>query len=207
MDIKKRWGDHQDICWDIGSRCWTGKTLFEKTPADTKHCYWEPILEEETTSELLWPESLGILSHLKSSWLICKNCKIPVPEFENPLIFPFHIHFWVMVSGRLHFQKFPRKYSPLWQLSNQNIQKWQNNFRLLPVVTYSMNKIVALACRGARWQKFGNNCQNKCFHQIQPRFIATRERFRSKARVLLDIWQSFLWYKNNYFVFTLKFSK
>ena len=70
------------------------ETLLEKTPADTKHCYWEPILEEEeTTSELLWPESLGILSHLKSSWLICKNCKIPVPEFENPLIFPFHIHF------------------------------------------------------------------------------------------------------------------
>ena len=84
----------------------------------------------------------------------------------KPLLFPFHIRFWVMVSSIVAaLSKCPQ----FWQLSNHNIQKLQNNFWLLAGVTFSMNKIVALAwgswCRGVWGDKsLAITVKKKCFH-------------------------------------------
>ena len=76
-----------------------------------------------------------------------------------------------------NFQKL--KVSPILAVFQSKHQKLQNNFGLPLDLTFSMNKIENLASqvkrRGIRWQKFGNNCQNKCFSRSKATIYCDRE--------------------------------
>ena len=76
-----------------------------------------------------------------------------------------------------NFQKL--KVFPILAVFQSKHQKLQNNFGLPLDLTFSMNKIENLASqvrqRGIRWQKFGNNCQNKCFSRSKATIYCDRE--------------------------------
>ena len=76
-----------------------------------------------------------------------------------------------------NFQKL--KVFPILAVFQSKHQKLQNNFGLPLDLTFSMNKIENLASqvkqRGIRWQKFGNNCQNKCFSRSKAKIYCDRE--------------------------------
>ena len=109
-------GRHQDICWDIGSRCWMGGHTLGK---DT--CGHQTLLLGEHWKTLL----LGQKRQLRTPNIVIGRRR---RKTTYKLTLPFHLEnsfisilYQFLSDGQWpHFQTFHRSVSRFWQVSNQN---------------------------------------------------------------------------------------